>query len=133
MFNLKTFSIFITLVILLGSCSIPKQHIGSSEGWVITKVYAHKDKPNFDYLVLTLHYAEDTTERISLSRYIVNGIDFPTEETSKSLFVLPGKYKIKASAFGLKPIEITLNKPPNCAMYLDFYLKGEDLYLKNKN
>lgn len=133
MFKLKNILILSSLVIFLGACSTHKNHLGSSNGWVVTKIYEHKDRPSFDYLVLSLHNAEDSTERIPVSRYVVNGIDLPIEGSTRSLFVLPGKYKIKASAFGLKPIEVTVNKPPNCAMYLDFYLKGEVLYLKNKN
>ena len=124
---------FLLLAFLaFSSCTTQRNFVGSQEGWITSKDYEHKDNSGFDYLVLALHYAEDTSKVVTPSVYTINGVKFVTTESSLSLLVLPGNYEIKAWSLSLKTVEKKIVKKPFCSTYVDFYLRDETFIIKEK-
>lgn len=117
----------IFLIMLSTACSSSKKHSNLTNGWVVKKT-VQKTGDGYGFLILTMHDTEDSTNRFPVSRYVINGVDLPTQDITKKIHVFPGKYKIKASGLGLTPIEVLINKKPDCDVLIDFYMKYADKY-----
>jgi hypothetical protein len=112
---------------LFFSCVTFRNTLNSKRGWVVVTTLKSNNEP-FEFITLRLHNAENTTDTIKLSMFVVNGIDFPTADSLKKIRVFNGVYKITARAIGLNKQEITVNKKAHQDVFVDFYMKYETIY-----
>jgi hypothetical protein len=120
--------LFACVIIFVGlSCSTIRSNVNPEAGWVVVTNQKSNNEP-FEFITLRLHNAENTTDTIRLSMFVVNGIDFPTEDSLKKIRVFNGTYKIVARAIGLRMQEITVHKKAHQDVFVDFYMKYEPIY-----